>query len=74
MTSDCKTQNYTHTHIHKRGCTHSRAFTRKPAAEIAKKRPPDANDTQQQKGHTFTAKHIHIHKSVAEINVVAVPR
>ena len=72
--SDCKTQNYALTHTHARARTHPRVNTCKCFAEIAEKRPPDADDAQQQKEHNFTAIYMHIHKSAAEINVVAVPR
>ena len=43
------------------------------AAKIAGKRPSDADEAQQQKRHNFTLIHIHIHKSAAKINEVAVP-
>ena len=81
MTTDCKTQNYARTHARTYARTHThtlmhsyaRIHTQR-AAEIAEKLPSDSDDAQQQKGHNFTVLHIHIHKTSAKINWIAVPR
>ena len=74
MTSNCRTHTYSLTHT--RAHTRARAGTHihKRAAEITEKRPLNADEEQQQKGHSYTVIHISIHKSVAKINKIAVPR
>lgn len=72
MTSDCKTHTYTCTRTLTR--TYTRACTFERAAEITEKWLPDANDEQQQKEYIYTVIHIGIHKSAAEINLIAMPK
>ena len=55
----------THAHIHTHTNSRARIYTQACV-------PPDA--AQEQKGQNYTFIHMHIHTSVAEINVVAVPR
>jgi len=79
MTSNCNTHTHapppTHTQTSARASM--RAHEDKRAAKITEKRPPDADEEQQQKGPNYTVKHIthvHVHKSAAEINELTVPR
>ena len=65
MMSDSKTHTYARTHTQ----THAHAYIGHTYTNV---RPPDA--AQQQKGQNYSFKHMRMHKSAAEINVVAVPR
>ena len=62
MMSGSKTHSYARTHTHE--LTRMHIYTNVQL--------PDA--AQQQKGQNYTFIHMHIHKSAAEIYVVAVPR
>ena len=64
MMSDSKTHTYARMHTHTHKLTRMHTYTNV--------RPPDA--AQQQKGQNYSFKHMRMHKSAAEINVVAVPR
>ena len=70
MTTDCKTHSYACTHTLVHAWTHSRVHKR--AAEITEKWSPNADDEKQQKEHNCTV--THIHKSAAEIYLIAIPR
>ena len=68
------THAYRHARLHTHRNTHTQEHTHKRAAAITEKRQPDADDEQQQKGHSYTVIQVHIHTSAAKITDIAVPR
>ena len=57
MTSGCRS--HIDTHYRAPAHTHARIHTQTCGPGIMEKRPPDADDEQQQKGHNYTTTHEH---------------